>query len=45
MNRALRIVFARDRRTEDRHDSVADELLDRAAEALDLLLDARVIRT
>ena len=31
-HRALGIVFVRDRRTEDRHDRVADELLHRAAE-------------
>ena len=33
---AFRIVLVRDRRAEDRHDRVADELLDRAAEALEL---------
>ena len=44
-HRALGIVLVRDRRAEDRHDRVADELLDRAAEPLDLLLHARVVRT
>ena len=34
----------RDRRAEDRHHGVADELLDRAAEALDLAGDALVVR-
>ena len=33
---ALGVVLVRDRRAEDRHHRVADELLDRAAEALDL---------
>ena len=32
----LGIVLVRDRRAEDRHHRVADELLDRAAAALDL---------
>ena len=45
VHRALRIVLVRDRRTEHRHDRVADELLDRPAEPLDLLLHARVVRT
>ncbi len=34
-DRALRVVLARHRRAPDRHDRVADELLDRAAVALD----------
>ena len=42
--RALGIVLVRDRRAEDRHHGVADELLDRAAEALDLAGDALVVR-
>ncbi len=42
---AFRIVLTGDRRAEDGHDCVADELLDRTAKALDLLLHARVIRT
>ena len=45
VHRALGIVFVRDRRTEDRHDSIADELLHRPAEPLDLLLHTRVVRT
>jgi hypothetical protein len=35
---ALGVVLVRDRRAEHRHDSVADELLDRTLEALDLPL-------
>ena len=42
-HRTLRIVAVRDRRTEDRHDGVADELLDRPAEGLDLRAQPRVI--
>ena len=34
-DRALGVVLVRDRRPPDRHDRVADELLDRAAVALD----------
>jgi hypothetical protein len=33
----------RHRRTKDGHDGIADELLDRPAVVLDLLLDARVV--
>jgi hypothetical protein len=33
----------RDRGAEDRHHSIADELLDRATAALDLLLQPRVV--
>ena len=40
---ALRVVLVRDRRTEDGHHRVADELLDRAAEPLDFLLRVQVI--
>ena len=40
---SLRIVLVRDRRAEDRHHRVADELLDRPAEALDLQFHARVV--
>ena len=43
-DRPLGVVLVDHRRAEDRHDRVADELLDRAAEALDLVLDARVVR-
>ena len=43
-HRALGVVLVRDRRAEHRHDGVADELLDRAAEALELRADARVVR-
>ena len=42
---SLGVVLVRDRRAEDRHHRVADELLDRAAEALDVRLDALVVRT
>ena len=41
----LGVVLVRDRSAEDRHDGVADELLDRAAEALDVGLHALVVRT
>ena len=41
---ALRIVLMCHRSPEDRHHRVADELLDRAAEALEIRADARVIR-
>ena len=41
---ALRVVTVGDGRAEDGHDCVADELLDRAAEALDLGPDAGVVR-
>ena len=44
-HRALRIVLVGDRRTEDGHHRVADELLHRPAETLDLLFHACVIRT
>ena len=40
---SLRVVLVRDRGTEDRHHGVADELLDRAPAALDLLLQPCVI--
>jgi hypothetical protein len=40
---ALRVVLVRDRRAEDRHRRVADELLDGPAIALELLADARVV--
>ena len=40
----LRVVLMRNRRTEDGHHCVADELLDRAAEPLDLCLRTAVIR-
>ncbi len=39
------VVFVRDGCAEDRHHRIADELLDRAPEAFDLLFHARVIRT
>jgi len=35
----------RDRRAEDRHDRVADELLDRSSERFDLGSQTRVVRT
>ena len=40
-NSALRIVLVRDRSTEDGHDGVADELLDRAAVSLELRTRSR----
>jgi len=39
----LRIVLMRRRRTEERHHRVADELLDRAPVALELVLEAGLI--
>src|SRR5207248_5445706 len=44
-NRALRVVLVRGRCTEDGHHRVADELLDRPTEPLDLVLHPRVVRT
>ena len=41
---ALGIVFVRDRGAEHRHHRIADELLHRAAEALELVAQARVVR-
>ncbi len=43
-HRSLRVVLVRHGRTEHRHHRVADELLDRAAEPLDLLAEPGVIR-
>ena len=43
-NGALRIVLVRQRRPEERHHGVADELLDRAAVALELGTQALVVR-
>ena len=43
-NRALRVVLVRDGRAEHGHDRVADELLDGPSEALDVCLDALVVR-
>ena len=43
-HRALRVVLVRDRRAEERHHRVADELLDRAAEALELRTKMGVVR-
>ena len=40
----LGVVLVRDRRAEDGHHGVADELLDRPAEALDVGLHALVVR-
>ncbi len=40
----LRIVLVRNRCAEDRHHRVADELLNRPAETLDLQFHARVVR-
>jgi hypothetical protein len=42
---AFRIVLVRNRRTEERHDRIADELLHRAAEPLELASQALVIGT
>ena len=41
---ALGVVLVRDRGAEDRHHGVADELLDRAAEALELVAEPSVVR-
>ncbi len=41
---ALRVVLVGDGRSEERHHRVPDELLDRAAVALELLLQPRVVR-
>ena len=41
---SLGIVLVRDRGAEDRHDGVADELLDRSPEAFDLALQEGVVR-
>ena len=41
---ALRVVAVGERRSEDTHDRIADELLDDAAEGLDLAPDAVVVR-
>ena len=41
---SLRVVLVGDRSAEDRHDRVTDELLDGAAEALELGAHARVVR-
>jgi hypothetical protein len=43
-DRPLGVVLVRDRSAERRHHCVADELLDRPAETLDLRLRARVVR-
>ena len=43
-HRALGVVLVRDRRAEDGHHRVADELLDRAAVPLDLGAQLRVVR-
>ena len=43
-DRALGIVLVRDRRAEDRHDRVADELLDGAAALLELASQPLVVR-
>ena len=42
-HRALRVVLVRHRSPEERDDGIADELLHRSAETLELLADARVI--
>ena len=42
-NRALGVVAVRDRRAEDGHDGVADELLEHAAVVLDALLRLAVV--
>ena len=41
---ALGVVLVRDGGAEDRHHRIADELLDRSAEALELVAQARVVR-
>src|SRR5712691_6492878 len=43
MQRALRIVLMRDRRTEQRHRCIANELFDRATETLELRTQPLVI--
>ena len=43
-NRPLGVVLVGDRRPEDGHDRIADELLDRASEALEVGLDLLVVR-
>ena len=42
---SLRVVLVRGGRAEERHDRIADELLDGAAVALELRADAFVVRT
>ena len=42
-DRTLGVVLVRDRRAEDGHHRVADELLDRAAVPLELVAHARVV--
>ncbi len=44
-DRALGVVLVRGRSPEERHHRVADELLDSAAEALELLAQMRVVRS
>ena len=44
-HRALWIVLVRDRRAEERHHGVTDELLDRPAVPLELCADTCVVRT
>ena len=44
-NGTLGVVLARDRRAEERHHGVADELLDRAAETLELAAQALPVRS
>ena len=41
---ALRVVLVRDRGSEERHDGVADELLDRAAVAFELVAQVLPVR-
>ena len=43
-HRPLGVVLVRDRRAEERHHRVADELLDRSAETLELGAQMRVVR-
>ena len=43
-NGALGIVLVRHRSAEERHDGIADELLNRAAVTLELVAEARVVR-
>ena len=43
-HRAFRVVAVRERRAEQTHDGVADELLDDTSERLDLQPDSLVVR-
>ena len=43
-NRSFRVVLVRDRRAEEGHDRVTDELLDRTPAALELVAETNVVR-